>query len=423
VTASSPANHAATSRLPVLGLLALATASFVSIMTEALPAGLLPQMSRDLGVSEAAAGQFVTIYAIASVIVAVPVTAMTQGLRRKPLLMTAISGFAAGNIVTSISNDYALTLAARFCAGAGAGLLWALLPGYASRMAPPNLRGRAIAIAMVGVSVAMSIGVPAGTFVSKAIGWHATFGVLSAFALGLIARIIFGVPDFPGLAAGKRASVRQVIANPGVRAVLMITFTFVLAHNILYTYIAPFVVPAGLGERVDLVLLIFGFAAICGHLDHGAPGRPLAAAAHPGEQPHLRGRFAGAGPGGTRTDSCLHQRRGLGDRLRRLRHAVPDGAGHRGRRRRRCRAIAAGGHVELLHFGRRRHRGTSSQPGRRRVVLVDASAAAHYLFRDHRPDEAVLDHQGPMTSDYISDVHCKKCPLIQSSCRKMRLSA
>jgi len=44
----------------------------------------------------------------------------------------------------------------------------------------------------------------------------------------------------------------------------MITFTFVLAHNILYTYIAPFVVPAGLGERVDLVLLVFGFAAIVG---------------------------------------------------------------------------------------------------------------------------------------------------------------
>ena len=264
MTASSATNRARPARLPVFGLLALATASFVSILTEALPAGLLPQMSRDLGVSEAAAGQFVTMYAIASLIVAIPVTAMTQGVRRKPLLLTAIGGFAAGNIVTSISNDYALTLAARFCAGAGAGLLWALLPGYASRMAPPNLRGRAIAIAMVGVSVAMSLGVPAGTFVSKAIGWHATFGILSAFALGLIAWIILGAPDFPGLAPGKRASVRQALANPGVRAVLMITFTFVLAHNILYTYIAPFVVPAGLGERVDLVLLVFGFAAIVG---------------------------------------------------------------------------------------------------------------------------------------------------------------
>jgi predicted MFS family arabinose efflux permease len=264
VTASSPTNRASTPGLPIFGLLALATASFVSILTEALPAGLLPAISRDLEVSEAAVGQMVTTYALASLILAIPVTAMTQGVRRKPLLLAAISGFAAGNIVTSISNDYALTLASRFCAGAGAGLLWALLPGYASRMAPPNLRGRAIAVAMVGVSVAMSIGVPAGTFLSKAIGWHGVFGILGAFALGLIGWVTFALPDFPGLGAGKRVSVRQALANGRVRAVLMITFTFVLAHNILYTYIAPFVAPAGLGERVDLVLLIFGLAALAG---------------------------------------------------------------------------------------------------------------------------------------------------------------
>ena len=149
------------------------------------------------------------MYAIASLIVAIPVTAMTQGFRRKPLCLAAIGGFAAGNVVTSISNDYALTLAARFCAGAGAGLLWALLPGYASSMAPANLRGRAIAIAMVGVSVAMSIGVPAGTFVSQAIGWRGVFGILSAFALALIAWIAFGAPDFPGLPGGSACRLRR----------------------------------------------------------------------------------------------------------------------------------------------------------------------------------------------------------------------
>jgi predicted MFS family arabinose efflux permease len=264
VTASSATNPLAPAGLPVLALLALATASLVSILTEALPAGVLPQISRDLDVSEAAAGQLVTMYAIASLIVAIPITAMTQGVRRKPLLLTAIGGFAIGNIVTSFSNDYALTLVARFCAGAGAGLLWALLPGYASRMAPENLRGRAIAIAMVGVSVAMSIGVPTGTFLSKTIGWRGAFGILSAIAIALIVWIASGAPDFPGLPVGKRTSVRQVFANPGVRTVLMITFTFVLAHNILYTYIAPFVVPAGFGDRVDLVLLIFGLAALAG---------------------------------------------------------------------------------------------------------------------------------------------------------------
>jgi predicted MFS family arabinose efflux permease len=251
-------------RLPIFGLLALTAASFISILTEALPAGLLPQISRDLGVAEAAAGQVVTAYALASLLLAIPMTLATQGLRRKPLLLAAIAGFTIGNTVTAVSNDYALTLAARFCAGTAAGLLWALLPGYASRLAPAHLQGRAIAIAMVGVSIALSLGIPAGTFVSKAIGWHATFGILSACAVGLIVWVLVGLPDFPGQAAGRRASVRGVLATPGVVAVMLATFAFVLAHNILFTFIAPFLAPAGMGDRVDVVLLAFGLAALGG---------------------------------------------------------------------------------------------------------------------------------------------------------------
>lgn len=42
----------------------------------------------------------------------------------------------------------------------------------------------------------------------------------------------------------------------------MVVLAWMLAHNILYTYIAPFLERSGLGSRVDLVLLIFGLAAI-----------------------------------------------------------------------------------------------------------------------------------------------------------------
>ena len=44
------------SSLPLLGLLALATTSFLTTLTEALPAGVLPQMGADLGVSELLGG-------------------------------------------------------------------------------------------------------------------------------------------------------------------------------------------------------------------------------------------------------------------------------------------------------------------------------------------------------------------------------
>lgn len=255
---------AVSERFPLAALLALAVAGFITILTEALPAGLLPQISASLSVSEALVGQLVTIYAVGSLVAAIPLTATTQGMRRRPLLLIAIIGFAVANTVTAVSANYALTMAARFIAGVSAGLLWALLAGYAARMVPEHMKGRAIAIAMVGTPLALSLGIPAGTFIGTAIGWRACFGLMSVLTLILIVWVLVKVPDFPGQAAGKRHSLGQVFGMAGVRPVLFVTLAFVLAHNILYTYIAPFLAAAGMAERTDLVLLVFGLTSLIG---------------------------------------------------------------------------------------------------------------------------------------------------------------
>ncbi|SOR31395.1 Major facilitator transporter [Methylorubrum extorquens] len=262
---AAPAHDAAPSdRLPLPGLLALAMAGFVTILTEALPAGLLPQIGAGLGVSEALAGQLVAVYALGSLAAAIPLTAATQGMRRRPLLLIAIAGFALANTVTAVSPSYALTLAARFCAGVSAGLLWALIAGYAARMVPARLKGRAIAVAMVGTPLALSLGVPGGTFLGAVIGWRLCFGLMTGLTLVLIGWVLATVPDFPGRGEGRRHRLSSVLARPGVRPVLVVTLAFVLAHNILYTYVAPFLAAAGMPERTDLVLLVFGVTSLAG---------------------------------------------------------------------------------------------------------------------------------------------------------------
>ncbi len=251
-------------RLPWSGLLALAMAGFITILTEALPAGLLPQMGASLQVSPSLVGQLVTLYAIGSLVTAIPLTTATQAWRRKPLLLTAIAGFAVVNTVTAVSNHYVLTLAARFFAGVFAGLVWALLAGYAARMVTGRLQGRAIAAAMVGAPLALSLGIPAGTFLGAVVGWRIAFWVMSVLTLVLIGWVIARVPDFPGRAAGERLPLRRVFLLPGIRPVLFVTLVYVLAHNVLYTYIVPFVAPAGMADAVDIVLLVFGLAALAG---------------------------------------------------------------------------------------------------------------------------------------------------------------
>lgn len=246
------------------GLLALALAAFITVLTEALPAGLLTQLGDSLGVSEPMAGQLVTLYALGTMVTAIPLTAATQGFRRKPVLLVAVAGFAVVNTVTALSSSYLLTLAARFLAGVFAGLLWALVAGYAARMAPGRLQGRAMAIAMIGIPLALTLGIPAGTFIGSLVGWRVTFGTMSALTLVLIAWMLAGIPDYPGQKAGERLPLGAVVRLPGIRSVLFVTLAYVLAHNTLYTYVVPFAAPAGLSGAIDRVLLIFGAAALAG---------------------------------------------------------------------------------------------------------------------------------------------------------------
>jgi predicted MFS family arabinose efflux permease len=250
--------------LPIGALLALAMTGFICIVTETLPAGLLPLISDGLAISPSMAGQMVTAYALGSVLAVIPLTIATRGWRRRNVLLLTIVGFLLFNSITALSSHYGLTLLARFLAGMAAGLAWSLLAGYARRMVEPHQQGKALALAMVGTPIALSLGVPLGTWLGGLVGWRTTFGIMSALTLVLIVWVLVKVPDYPGQAAHQRMPLRKVLTTPGVRPVLAVVIAWMLAHNILYTYIAPFVAPAGLVDRVDLVLLVFGVAALLG---------------------------------------------------------------------------------------------------------------------------------------------------------------
>ena len=250
--------------LPYGALLALAMTGFICIVTETLPAGLLPEIGSGLGISPSLAGQMVTVYALGSLLAAIPLTIATRSWRRRTVLLLTVVGFLVFNSITALSSVYWLTLIARFFAGVSAGLAWSLIGGYARRMVEPASQGRAMAVAMVGTPIALSLGVPLGTWLGGAIGWRMSFAGMSGLTLVLIAWMLIKVPDYPGQSASQRMALRQVLITPGVRSVLGVVLTWMLAHNILYTYVAPFVAIADLGAHVDLVLLVFGIAALAG---------------------------------------------------------------------------------------------------------------------------------------------------------------
>ncbi|MNC31772.1 Purine ribonucleoside efflux pump NepI [compost metagenome] len=161
-------------------------------------------------------------------VAAIPVAVLTGGWRRRPLLLLSIIGFLIFNTITALSLNYVLTLVARFFAGVAAGVLWGLIASYALRMVPDHLKGRGMAVAMIGTPIALSLGVPAGTLIGTLMGWRSVFWLMSLLAFLLIFWVLWKVPDYPGQSADKRISVFKVLLTPGVIPILVVVLAWMI---------------------------------------------------------------------------------------------------------------------------------------------------------------------------------------------------
>ncbi|MDR2061812.1 MAG: MFS transporter, partial [Acinetobacter sp.] len=147
-------------RLPLLQLLALTLASFLATANETIPAGLLDQIATGFMTSEAWAGQTVTLCALGAGIAAIPLTVLTKKYPQRNLLLISLITFSVCNLLTALSTHFIFVLCLRFIIGLATGLAWSILATYARSMAPPHLQGRALAIAMLGIPLALALGVP-----------------------------------------------------------------------------------------------------------------------------------------------------------------------------------------------------------------------------------------------------------------------
>ena len=108
---------------PLFPLLLLSGAIFVSVTSEFLPTGLLPDMAEDLGVSESRVGLLVTVFAATVVISTAPLAVVTRRFSRKWLMVALLLAFALSNVFAAIAPTYELLVAARIVGGVDAGTL------------------------------------------------------------------------------------------------------------------------------------------------------------------------------------------------------------------------------------------------------------------------------------------------------------
>ncbi|RLL66515.1 MFS transporter [Streptomyces sp. Z26] len=254
-----------------LALLALAISAFGIGTTEFVMMGLLPNVADDLHTSVPTAGHLVSAYAVGVVVGAPLLTAVGNRVPRRRMLVLLMGVFAAGNLASALAPDYGTLLAGRLLAGLPHGAFFGVGAVVAARLVAEDRRARAVATMFLGLTVANIVGVPAGTALGQALGWRATFLVVTG--IGVVAMVALAAL-VPALPAEEQRGVRHEIRALGDRQVLLGLLTAVLGFGgvfAVYSYLASMMTEVtGFAESsVTLVLALFGIGMTLGALAAG----------------------------------------------------------------------------------------------------------------------------------------------------------
>lgn len=248
------------------GVVALSLGVFAFVMAEFLPASLLPRMADDLGVSEGAAGQSVTVTAIAAGITGLLLPVLLPRVERRRVMIGLTALAVVSNLLVAVAPNLPVLLASRLLLGAALGGFWALAIAMAAHMVPSDHLGRAVTVINAGVALATIAAVPLGSWLGEVWGWRQVFLLGAGAALIAVFVQTATLPRVaPGPASGLRAlgsTLRSGILLAGLIAILLIAsgqFTG-------YTYIRP---AAESLSGVDsgglaVLLLAYGIANVFG---------------------------------------------------------------------------------------------------------------------------------------------------------------
>jgi len=267
-----------TDAFPLFPLLILSGAIFVSVSSEFLPTGLLPDMASDLRASESQIGLLVTIFAFTVAITTVPLARITQRFSRKWLMVTLLLAFAVANVLAGLSQTYEFLVFARVLGGLAHGLFWAVAGPYASRLVTRQQLVRALSVTNAGGTAAFILGVPLGTALGHALGWQVAFFIMAGVVLVFTALVVLFLPPVEHLHTLTTGEIglpaRKDRTIPAVVAACILCIIIMLGQNSFNTYVAPWIIGPGGFESgsVGALLFVSGAAGAIGLLLSGVFG-------------------------------------------------------------------------------------------------------------------------------------------------------
>ncbi|MGE8673219.1 MAG: MFS transporter [Achromobacter kerstersii] len=247
--------------------------TFAFGLSEFVVAGLVSAMADGLHARIEAVGSAIAAYAFGAAIGAPLITALVSHWRDRRILGWAMAVLAVGSALMSVSATLPILLVVRFVVGLAHGVFMAVASDAATRLVDEARAGRAVAVVWIGLTLALALGVPLGTFLGSVWSWRAVFAAIGVLALVGMAGLWWCMPardagaqspqHRPSAWAGLRAIAHpRMLMTAGVGALVSVaTFCF-------FTFISPYLLQISGADVAWLstAMLLFGLFSIAGNL-------------------------------------------------------------------------------------------------------------------------------------------------------------
>ncbi|WP_407297420.1 MFS transporter [Stutzerimonas zhaodongensis] len=253
---------------PLFTLRLLSLAYFIQAVGALSVVGSLEAISREWALSASQSAYLITVFGVTFALAAPLLQVALGHLPRRRQVLLGLGLFSTASMLFALAPSYKVLLASRVLMGIGAGFIGPVLGALGSNLVERDQQGSAIAVVLLGLSVAGLAGMPITAWLAHVWGARNLFMGIGLAGLVTALLILWRVPN---KVAGERVAFRSMLGlltDPGSLSALLVVFFVTTGVFSTYAFLTPIIRNDYHGNPADvsLALTVLGVAGVLGNL-------------------------------------------------------------------------------------------------------------------------------------------------------------
>lgn len=245
--------------------------TFAIGMTEYVVTGLLTQFSNDLDVPISTTGLLLSVYALGVAVFGPILRMITIKFSTKRLLIVFMGIFVVSNIIAATAPNFEMLLVSRLLSATMHAPFFGLSMAVAVNISTPEKRTAAIAAVQGGLTIAIMLGVPFGSYLGGIFDWRYVFWFIAILGAIAFIGIILTTPNHKPIDTPNLKKELGMFKNKSVLLVIAIIVFGFSGVFTAYTFKEPMLREFAGFEvtAITAALFCFGLGAVIGNFASG----------------------------------------------------------------------------------------------------------------------------------------------------------